>query len=228
MAAVVDAYKDRQAAIGRAAVENCVLEQMAEKECYLSGDVKRLATLCRTEARAFNRCYTMQSRFLKALGYLSSQHRNEEQEERIQMHADKLYHEMLEREKVVEEARKEGQQAPAFPPLIQHESAMKALGEDSAWARARQQARADGLPTNFSSYSPEKQKEISERIQGLTGVERELELQLFVAEERAQSEYMHRIEQLSEDEKRHRAERRERGRETVGDSIKRMWGWDRK
>ncbi|KAK0995833.1 hypothetical protein LTS01_006529 [Friedmanniomyces endolithicus] len=35
--AVIDAYNDRRTAIGRAAVENCVLEQMAERECWSPG-----------------------------------------------------------------------------------------------------------------------------------------------------------------------------------------------
>ena len=227
LADVVEAYRDRKAAIGRAAVENCVMEQLDVQECFQSGSWKKMMGMCRTENRAFNRCYVMQSRFLKALGYLSSQYTSDQEEERIQMHADKLYHEMLERERAAEEAKQSGQEAPVFQPLIQHETTTKALGEDSAWARARQRAQAHNLPTSLSQYPPERQEEIRERIKGLSAPEKELELQLIVAESRAQLEYAEQVQQRLEEEKQHRAERRGRGKETPGDTIKRLWGWDK-
>ena len=227
LADVVEAYRDRKAAIGRAAIENCVVEQMEEKDCFSNGSWKKMMGMCRTENKAFNRCYTMQSRFLKALGYLSSQHRSDEDEEKIQMHADKLYHEMLQREKAAEQAKKAGEEAPAFQPLIQHETTAKALGEDSAWSRARQRAQAENLPTSLSQYPRERQEEIRERIKGMSEQEKELELQLIAAEGRAQLEYADQIQQRMDEERQHRHDRRDRGKETVGDSIKRMWGWDR-
>ena len=225
LADVVDAYKDRKAAIGRAALENCVMEQMEEKDCYRHGGFMKTMTMCRAENRAFNRCYTMQSRFLKALGYLSNHHATEEDEERIQMHADRLYHEMLEREKAADEAKKEGKEAPTFQPLIQHDVTTKALGEQGAYAKARQRAQAEGLSTSLSAYAPEKQKEIKERLEGMSEAQREVELQLIAAETRAQLEYTEQIRERMEEERAHRAGRRERGKESVGDTVKRWWGW---
>lgn len=223
---VLESYNDRKAAIGRAAIENCVDYQIAEKECFGSGSLTRLMTMCKEENRAFNRCYTMQSRFLKALGYLSSQ-RTAEEEERIQMHADKLYHEMLERERIQEEARQEGREPPVLPPLIQAERTTEALGQDSAWARARQRALERGASPNLSAFPPERQDQIRKRIQGMSKEEQELELQLIAAESRAQMEYADKVSASYEDERRLRADRRERGKETIGDSIKRLWGWDK-
>lgn len=226
LTAVVEAYKDRKAAIGRAAVENCVDFQMAEKECWSNGSWKSKMTMCREEGKAFNRCYTMQARFLKALGYLATQ-RSEEEEERIQMHADKLYHEMLDRERRAKEAKEQGLEEVELPPLIQPETTTKALGEDSAWARARRKAAESGINYNLSSFPPEQQEEIKKRIEGLPKHERELELQLMAAESRAQMDYAQQINDRLEEEKKHRAERRERGKETIGDNLKRLWGWDR-
>lgn len=223
---VFDAYNDRKAAIGRAAIENCVMEQIAEKECLTKGSWARRATMCREENRSFMRCYEMQGRFLKALGYLSSP-RSEEEEERIQMHADKLYHEMLAREAQAEEARKEGLPTPVLPPLIEPDETRKALGSDSAWARIRQQAGEQKVPTKLSEYSPEKQKVIREKIKGMEPEERELELQLIAAESRSQLEYAEQIRKAMEEEGERRKERRERGKETIGDSLKRLWGWDK-
>ncbi|CZT16997.1 uncharacterized protein RCC_02829 [Ramularia collo-cygni] len=223
---VIEAYNDRKAAIGRAAIENCVDYQIAEKECFSSGDWGRLMKMCKEENKAFNRCYTMQSRFLKALGYLALQ-RSAEEEERIQMHADTLYHEMLARERMQEEAKKEGLEPPVLPPLIQAERTTKALGQDSAWARARQRALESGASPNLSAHTPVKQEQIRKRIQGMTKAEQELELQLIAAENRAQMEYAQQIEERLEEDRKHRADRRERGKETFGDSIKRLWGWDK-
>ena len=61
LADILEGYKERKAQIGRAAVENCVEEQMAVNECYEVGRWKDKLTMCRKENRAFERCYTMQS-----------------------------------------------------------------------------------------------------------------------------------------------------------------------
>ena len=223
---VIGAYNDRKAAVGRAAVENCIMEQMAERDCWQNGDWSDRMTLCRGPNRQFMRCYTMQTRFLKALGYLSGE-RPEAEEEKVQMHADKLYHEMLKREEAAEMAKKEGLEAPQQAPLIEPTSTAQALGENSAWARARQDALAKDDANLLSAYSAEKQEEIRQRIAGMSEQERDLELQLTAAESRQQVEYAKQIAERLEEEKGHRAQRRERGRETVGDSIKRAWGWDK-
>ncbi|KAK0927320.1 hypothetical protein LTR91_003872 [Friedmanniomyces endolithicus] len=226
--AVIDAYNDRRTAIGRAAVENCVLEQMAERECWESGNFKDMMNMCRGPGRQFMRCYTMQSRFLKALGYLSLE-RSEAEEERIQMHADRLYHEMLAREAAAEEARKSGMEAPVLPPLITKESTTAALGTNSAWAEAHRRTESLGPSTglNLSDYTPDRQEQIKKQLASLaTREERELEMQLIAAERRSQVEIAERIQERFLEEQKSRESRRERGKETVGDTIKRMWGWD--
>lgn len=223
---VFDAYSERKAAIGRAAIENCVMEQIAEKDCLMNGSWKKRMGMCHDENRAFLRCYEMQSRFLKALGYLS-QPRSGDEEERIQMHADKLYHQMLDREAAAELAKEQGSELPKQAPLINEETATKALGADSAWSRVRKQASEQNVSTALSSYSPEKQEVIKDRIKDMNPQQRELELQLIAAETRAQLEYADQIKSAMEKDKEERAARRERGRETIGDKLKGAWGWDR-
>ncbi|EME88900.1 uncharacterized protein MYCFIDRAFT_209929 [Pseudocercospora fijiensis CIRAD86] len=223
LADVISEYKNRKAEIGRAALENCVEYQLAEKDCLTNGSLWKKMSMCRAEGKDFNRCYTMQARFLSALGYLSVQ-QSAEEEEKIQMHADKLYHEMLEHERVQQEAAKQGREEAELPLLIDPDKTMKALGPDSSWARSRQRALEMGLSTNLSSYTPQKQDEIKKRIEGLPPREKELELQLIAAEARSQMEYAERIAENIETEKRHREERRERGKETIGDTLRRLWG----
>lgn len=223
LADVITEYKNRKADIGRAALENCVEYQLAERDCLTNGSLWKKMSMCRSESKEFNRCYTMQARFLSALGYLSAQ-QSAEEEEKIQMHSDKLYHEMLGRERVQQEAADQGREEQKLPSLIDPERTMEALGPDSSWARSRQRALEMGISTNLSSYTPEKQEEIKKRIEGLPPREKELELQLIAAEARSQMEYAERIAANMEAEKRHREERRDRGKETIGDTLRRLWG----
>jgi len=58
---VLEGFKERKAQIGRAAVENCVMEQWAINDCYNHGGLKARMTMCRAENREFERCYNMQS-----------------------------------------------------------------------------------------------------------------------------------------------------------------------
>lgn len=144
------------------------------------------------------------------------------------MHSDRLWQDLLAREAAAEAAKNEGLDAPVMPPLISPESTTKALGEDSAWARARQKAlemQAEGM--NVNEYTPDRQKQIRKQLEGLNEQEKELELQLIAAERRAQIEYAEQIKERWEEERMSRADRRDRGKETVGDTIKRLWGWDK-
>ena len=58
---VLEGYKYRKAEIGRAALENCALEQWDVSECFRSGDWSSRLTMCRAENRKLERCYLMQA-----------------------------------------------------------------------------------------------------------------------------------------------------------------------
>jgi hypothetical protein len=58
---VLEGYKYRKAEIGRAALENCALEQWDVNECFRTVSWSRTLNLCRTENKKFERCYLMQS-----------------------------------------------------------------------------------------------------------------------------------------------------------------------
>lgn len=237
---VIEQYNERKAQIGRTAVENCVFEQLAESDCFMNGGWSARMTMCREENRAFNRCYTMQSKFLKALGYMSMQ-RTAEEEEKIQMHADRLYQEMLAREKSLQQAKEAGLPEPTFKPLLNNATAAAAMGVDAvpktntsvSSAVAAATAATPAIPAQTQNrspldiYSEEKRKAIEARLAGKTPAERELEIQLLVADSNNSAEYAGKIEEYFKEEQKSRADRRERGRETFGDTIKRMWGWDR-
>jgi hypothetical protein len=58
---VLEGYKYRKAEIGRAALENCALEQWDVNECFRSGGWHSRITMCRAENKQLERCYMMQA-----------------------------------------------------------------------------------------------------------------------------------------------------------------------
>jgi hypothetical protein len=58
---ILEGYKYRKAEIGRAALENCALEQWDINECFKSGGWASRMQMCRPENRKLERCYTMQA-----------------------------------------------------------------------------------------------------------------------------------------------------------------------
>ena len=58
---IIEGYKERKAQIGRAALENCAMEQWAVNDCFTNGGWASRMTMCRAENRGLERCYMMQS-----------------------------------------------------------------------------------------------------------------------------------------------------------------------
>lgn len=115
---IMSAKKDRKASLSEAALENCAFEEELKRNCFSQGDainrIRARVTLCNRESKAFNRCFQLQAKFLQALGYQENPYTDPEVDERIQMHADKLYHRMMDYEAAVDEAKANGQ---PIPPL---------------------------------------------------------------------------------------------------------------
>jgi hypothetical protein len=58
---VLEGYKARKNQIGRAALENCALEQVDWRSCMTSPSMSERFTMCREQVKKFERCYTMQT-----------------------------------------------------------------------------------------------------------------------------------------------------------------------
>jgi len=119
---VLETRKDRRQTIHKAALENCAFEQQMQQDCLHAGTwsqkIRGKMTLCHEENKAYNRCYSLQAKFLQALGYMTSPTNSDEDEERIQMHADKLYHRMMDYEAEVDDARRDGRPIPPLTSLF--------------------------------------------------------------------------------------------------------------
>ncbi|OCL00683.1 uncharacterized protein K441DRAFT_650097 [Cenococcum geophilum 1.58] len=224
---IVGVYNDRKASVGRIALENCALEQLAVSECFTYGSWASRATLCRTENRAFDRCYDMQKKFLKALGYLNIVDRSVEEEEKIQIHADKLYRRMIEQEEIMQKAKKEGRPIPEFPSVMSKENIFAAVNGRPLITdpEGPSTPSCEHTSTIWEGVAESTRKEYEKRLENLSPIERAVEERAIEGELAATRAYSKQIEAEFIKERIHRLQRKEEGRETIGDTIKGWWGW---
>lgn len=226
---IVEAFNDRKADIGRIALENCAIEYMEQFECFKNPKTwTQTATLCNAESRKFNRCYDVQSKFLKALGYLTMEVRSAEDSERIQMHADKLYQQMLAQEAIIEKAKEEGTEVPMFESVLSRQNVARAMAGKSLsvkpLAEAPPQDDEDDL---WKHIKPEARASYEKKLAELPAEDRDFERKALLGEMRANAGMGQQVGQTFIDERIQRMKRREAGQSTIGDTIKRLWGWDR-
>lgn len=58
---VLDGFKDRKVQIGKAALENCALEQEDWRACMTNGSAMERFTMCREKVMKFEKCYEQQA-----------------------------------------------------------------------------------------------------------------------------------------------------------------------
>jgi hypothetical protein len=226
---IVDAYNDRRAAIGRAAMENCALEYLEQFECMKAPSWWQAATVCRTETRKFNKCYETQAKFLKALGYLTMDARSPEEDERIQMHADKLYQQLMQQEAQIEQAKEEGREIPKFESVLSRRNVAQAMGGKPLASKpltGTEKVDNDDENDVWSHIKPSAREEYEKKLAELPAEEQDFERKALLGELRAQTGVAQKVEGAFIEERINRMKRRERGQATIGDTIKRLWGWD--
>jgi hypothetical protein len=142
---------------------------------------------------------------LKSLGYLSVGDQSAEVDEQIQMHADTLYHKMLEREAQIEAAKAEGRPVPDFAPLIPKTAA-------PAGSKADPEIDADT------------QKQWYKKLQKVSAQDREAEETALKAEQRANLEVANKLQGMWDEQAKERAARKEKGEDTIGDKLRSLVG----
>ncbi|KAI3338295.1 hypothetical protein F4824DRAFT_460407 [Ustulina deusta] len=196
---VLEGYKERKAQIGRTALENCALEQVDWRTCMTNPSVTERMSLCRDQVKKFERCYMTQTRLLKALGYLSTLDRSPQVEEDIQMHADALYHRMLEQEAEIEKAKKEGRPIPKFAPLVPKPMVSAAIPQPE--------------------LTPEEQETLKVRLEKVAEEDRVAEAEAFKAEQHAKAEVASKVQSLWQQQALERQMRKQKGEETMWDKV---------
>jgi len=198
---VLEAYNERKADITKAAMENCADAQEEWVNCMKHGEWKDQVQMCRHQVRRFEKCYTMQSRFLRALGYGSIPGRAADIEDDIQMHADALYQRVLRHEEAVEKAKKDGTPIPVFDPTIP-----SARGSDS------------GKP--MVQPSEEVRQQWNEQLEKLPESERPAEEAALRADLQAKSDVARSMKEFYESKRKKKDDEPKIGQEkTVGEQL---------
>lgn len=143
-----------------------------------------------------------EQRLLKALGYLNALDRSPDMDERIQMHADKLYHQMIEQEAAIEKAKAEGLPEPKFEPVIPKKAA---------------EAQMENL-------SEEAKKRYQEALEKVDERQRAAEEAAIQAEMRSKAEMVGQVKELWKDQEAERQARKARGEETLKDKVSALFG----
>lgn len=134
------------------------------------------------------------------------------------MHADTLYHRMLEQEEAIESAKAEGRPLPAFEPLL----------KPSSRNNAAQSPTIPIVEPNLPKYShlpPAMQDEIKERLKDLTDKDRELEERVITAELEAGEQVAGYMDNIHRKQAKERQMRKEMGKETIGDKFSSIFGF---
>ena len=167
-------------------------------------------------------------RFLKALGYLSNYDRPASVDERIQMHADTLYHRMLAQEKAIEEAKAAGQPIPTFPSVLSPNETPVATTA-TEYTGTSPPPVADDLPAlsqeTVRAVKPEAALELRKKLKDMDPYAREAEEKAFVAELRSADEAARKLELFNTKICDERQKRRDEGKATVGDTVSGWFGW---
>jgi hypothetical protein len=232
-----DESESRRVKLGQAALENCVFEQLAELDCLKNGGPARRLTMCRPEKQLFNRCYEMQVKFLKALGYWEvSGPGMEERAEAVQMHSDKLWGRLVEQEKAIELAKEEGRPIPQFDSILSPAN-VQAVG--GALIKPNFSAKQQAAPTQASKPQsppseaypypsiPEPLRETFDtRVKDLSAPDAKIEEAVFLAEMEQKRQQFTEAGGYLRAEGDARRKRYETGEASVGDRIKRWANWD--
>ncbi|KAM0440980.1 hypothetical protein ACHAPT_000284 [Fusarium lateritium] len=197
---VLQSYKERKAAIGKAALENCAEHQEEWVNCMKNGSWEDQMQMCRHQVRRFERCYMMQSRFLRALGYGSVEGRPAVVEEDIQMHADSLFQRMIKHEEAVEKAKAEGLPTPVFEPALPKSKA----------------------PT--VTPTEELQQQWKEQLEKLPEEERAMEEAALRADLQAKAEVAGSVQKIWDTQAEQRKQRQAEGNSTFGDYVAALFG----
>ncbi|CAG7993552.1 unnamed protein product [Penicillium salamii] len=206
---VIEKHKEHGDTVQRAAMENCALEHEALTYCFQTGNwrkqIEARLTLCSAENSTFSRCFMTQTKFLQALGYAANFEQDAEKEERIQLHADKLYHQMLDYEKRIEEAKSAGLEPPPLASLF-HPEKQSTVQQ----SQGIEIPGGEAIPAGFKPSKP---------LQKLTPHERELEIRAHNAQLEQQRLYVEEATPFMKSQDDARQKRQEKAVSWFGETL---------
>ena len=136
------------------------------------------------------------------------------------MHADSLYHRMLDQEKAVEEAKAEGRPVPTFRPILSTKSKVAKPSAETALKPALEESHAQA-----SDLTSKVQEAFKKRLEGLDDNQRILEERAIKAEIQAGEQVAEHLTTIFEKQEAERRKRKEEGRETIADKMTSLFKW---
>ena len=133
------------------------------------------------------------------------------------MHADTLYHRMLERERAVDAAKAAGLPIPSFPPILSSIKPSRSISSELPVEKIPLDPALDQL-------APKIKAQLRDRFKGLSPEEREVEMKAMIAELTAGETVSKKVDDLHTEAAKARRLRKERGKETVGDKMASWFG----
>ena len=164
-------------------------------------------------------------RFLKALGYLSTYDRPAEVDEQIQMHADSLYHRMLDQERAVEAAKAAGEPIPLFPPIMSSTLHKSSSAPSDAASTSENAAIQQAASVTREELRPKVRTQLEKRFKDLSPEEREVEEKAIAMEIAAGEVLQKQIGEIWDEQGKAKKLRREQGKETFSDRVSGWFGW---
>lgn len=134
------------------------------------------------------------------------------------MHADTLYHRMLDQEEAIEKAKAEGKPIPTFPPLITSKPSPATPA-----APAREKSLDDNL-VQPSDLPASVQASLKKRMEGLSEPEKRVEEMAVKAEIQAGEQVAEQLGTIYDRQAEERRKRKEEGKERIGDWISSFLG----
>jgi hypothetical protein len=135
------------------------------------------------------------------------------------MHADTLYHRMLDQEEAIEKAKAEGKPIPSFPPLI---SSMPKAAKPAATTPVK---AFDDNRVQPSDLPASVQASLRKRLEGLNDQERRVEELAIKAEIQAGEQVAQQLDTIYDRQAEERRKRKEEGKERIGDRISSIFGF---
>ena len=126
---------------------------------------------------------------------------------------------MLDQERAIEAAKEAGEPIPLFPPLLS--SKRKTSTSDSQ----KSQTDLDDDKLKASDLPASVQAGFKKRLESLDGEEREVEERAIKAEIQAGEQVARNLGTIYQKQEEERKQRKEQGRETIGDRISSIFGF---
>lgn len=135
------------------------------------------------------------------------------------MHADTLFHRMLDQEEAIEKAKAEGRPIPSFPPLI---TSRPRPAASTAASPAPKEKHLDDNTIQTSDLPAPVQASLKKRLDGLSEPERRIEEMAIKAEIQAGEQVAEQLGSIYDRQAEEKKKRKEAGKESMGDVIS---GW---